>query len=183
MQSKFLEGSFGPVKDEITAFDLPVTGSLPAELNGCYLRNGPNPLGLDDPNYHWFLGAGMVHGVRIRDGRAEWYRNRWVRSRQVAKSLGEEWPAGPAHDDMDFAANTHIIAHAGRLLATVEPARCPTSSTVSWPRSARATSAAPCQAATLPTPSPTRAPANCTPSPTTGPGTTFSTSSSAPTAG
>jgi hypothetical protein len=36
-------------------------------------------MGLDDPNYHWFLGAGMVHGVRLRDGRAEWYRNRWFR--------------------------------------------------------------------------------------------------------
>ncbi len=20
----------------------------------------------------------MVHGIRLRDGRAEWYRNRWV---------------------------------------------------------------------------------------------------------
>jgi carotenoid cleavage dioxygenase-like enzyme len=123
--SKFLEGSFAPAKEEVTAFDLPVTGSLPAELNGRYLRNGPNPLGLDDPNYHWFLGAGMVHGVRIRDGRAEWYRNRWVRSRQVANSLGEEWPAGPVHDGMDFAANTHIISHAGRLLATVEAGPLP----------------------------------------------------------
>ena len=27
---------------------------------------------------------------------------------------------GPVHNDMDFAANTHIIAHAGRYLATVE---------------------------------------------------------------
>ena len=65
---------------EITAFDLPVTGTLPRELSGCYLRNGPNPMGLEDPGYrwgegHWFLGAGMVHGVRLRDGRAEWYRN------------------------------------------------------------------------------------------------------------
>jgi carotenoid cleavage dioxygenase-like enzyme len=124
-RSKFLEGSFAPAKVEITAFDLPVTGSLPPELNGRYLRNGPNPLGLDDPNYHWFLGAGMVHGVRIRDGRAEWYRNRWVRSRQVASSLGEEWPDGPVHDGMDFAANTHILSHAGRLLATVEAGPLP----------------------------------------------------------
>lgn len=36
-------------RDEITAFDLPVTGRVPDELNGRYLRNGPNPLGLDDP--------------------------------------------------------------------------------------------------------------------------------------
>jgi carotenoid cleavage dioxygenase len=39
------------VTEEITAFDLPVTSRLPAELSGRYLRNGPNPLGLDHPNY------------------------------------------------------------------------------------------------------------------------------------
>ena len=122
-RNRFLQGSFAPVTKEITAFDLPVTGRVPAELSGRYLRNGPNPLGLDDPNYHWFLGAGMVHGVRLRDGKAEWYRNRWVRSRAVAQALGETWPGGPVHDGMDFAANTHIISHCGRTLATVEA--CP----------------------------------------------------------
>jgi len=123
--NRFLQGPFAPVTKEITAFDLPVTGRVPAELNGRYLRNGPNPLGLDDPNYHWFLGAGMLHGVRLRDGKAEWYRNRWVRSKAVAATLGEEWPAGPVHEGMDFAANTHIIRHAGRILATVEAGPLP----------------------------------------------------------
>jgi carotenoid cleavage dioxygenase-like enzyme len=124
-RSPFLRGPYAPVTEEITAFDLPVTGSLPAELDGRYLRNGPNPMGLDDPGSHWFLGAGMVHGVRLRNGKAEWYRNRWVRSRHVAESLGEKWPAGPEHAGMDFAANTHIIAHAGRTLATVEAGPLP----------------------------------------------------------
>jgi carotenoid cleavage dioxygenase-like enzyme len=123
--SRFLQGSFAPAAEEITAFDLPVTGTVPAELTGRYLRNGPNPMGLDDPDYHWFLGAGMVHGVRLRDGRAEWYRNRWVRSKKVAAARGEDWPAGPVHDNMDFAANTHIIGHGGRTLATVEAGPLP----------------------------------------------------------
>jgi carotenoid cleavage dioxygenase-like enzyme len=39
--------------------------------------------------------------------------------------LGDKWPAGPVHADMDFAANTHIIAHAGRYLATVEAGPLP----------------------------------------------------------
>ena len=124
-RSRFVQGPFAPVAEEVTALDLPVTGSLPTDLNGRYLRNGPNPLGLDDPGAHWFLGAGMVHGVRLRDGRAEWYRNRWVRSRQVAESLGETWPGGPVHAGTDFAANTHVIAHAGRTLATVEAGALP----------------------------------------------------------
>jgi carotenoid cleavage dioxygenase-like enzyme len=128
--NRFLQGPFAPVEEEITAFGLPVTGTLPAELNGCYLRNGPNPLGLDDPGYrfwegHWFLGPGMVHGVRLRAGKAEWYRNRWVRSQQLAEAMDEKWPGGPFRGEMDFAANTHIIAHAGRYLATVEAGPLP----------------------------------------------------------
>ena len=92
-QNRFLHGPFAPVEEELTVFDLPVTGSVPAGLSGRYLRNGPNPLGLEDPGYrfwegHWFLGPGMVHGVRLRDGKAEWYRNRWVRSRLLARYLG-----------------------------------------------------------------------------------------------
>ena len=102
----FLSGNLAPVDTETTAFDLRVEGKLPTELNGRYLRNGPNPIGQVDPEkYHWFLGSGMVHGVRLKDGNAEWYRNRWVRDRNVAKRLGEEtppsdWPAdqiGRAH--------------------------------------------------------------------------------------
>jgi carotenoid cleavage dioxygenase len=41
----FLEGNLAPVTEEVTAFDLEVTGTLPPELDGRYLRNGPNPLG------------------------------------------------------------------------------------------------------------------------------------------
>lgn len=113
-------GPFAPVTEEITAFDLPVTGTIPAELNGRYLRNGPNPINLDDPNAHLFLGEGMVHGVRLRDGKAEWYRSRWVRSDDVAQALGEKPRGGPKFDGLDFAANTHVIGHAGRTLALVE---------------------------------------------------------------
>ena len=74
---KYLEGSRAPVKEEVTAHNLPVTGRIPEELEGRWLRNGPNPYGAVDPaTYHWFLGDGMIHGVRLRDGKAEWYRNR-----------------------------------------------------------------------------------------------------------
>ena len=42
---RFLEGSFVPMTEEITVFDLPVTAQIPAGLSGRYLGNGPNPLG------------------------------------------------------------------------------------------------------------------------------------------
>jgi carotenoid cleavage dioxygenase len=120
----FLHGAFAPSTEEVTAFDLPVTGRIPRELNGRYLRNGPNVLGLEDPRaHHWMLGQGMVHGVRLRDGRAEWYRNRWIRSSGVAAELGEPYP-WPVPDD-DFANNTHVIPYKGRVLALQESGPAP----------------------------------------------------------
>jgi carotenoid cleavage dioxygenase len=118
----FLEGNLAPVHEEITAFNLEVTGTLPPELDGRYLRNGPNPIGeVNRAKYHWFTGHGMVHGLRLRDGKAEWYRNRWVRNNDVADLLNEshppsDWPA----DHGQFAANTNVIGHNGQTFAIVE---------------------------------------------------------------
>ena len=117
--SRWVQGPFAPVTEEVTAFDLAVTGTLPPELDGRYLRNGPNPIGPVDPaKHHWFVGDGMVHGVRLRDGRAEWYRNRWVRGSAVSEALGEpKVPGGGVFGDV---ANTNVIGHAGRTFAIVE---------------------------------------------------------------
>jgi carotenoid cleavage dioxygenase len=126
MSNPYLEGNFGPVDDEVTLTDLRVTGTIPDELTGRYLRNGPNPVTPPDPDaYHWFIGDGMVHGLRLDAGRAAWYRNRWVRSGTVAAALGEERPAGPVHNDMDFAPNTNVIGHHGTTLAIVEAGALP----------------------------------------------------------
>jgi carotenoid cleavage dioxygenase len=119
--NRYLQGNFGPVREEVTATDLAVSGALPSYLDGRYLRNGPNPVvDPDASTYHWFIGSGMVHGVRIRDGRAEWYRNRYVRSSDVSKALGEPPHPGPVHAGFDFSANTHVIGQAGRTFAIVE---------------------------------------------------------------
>jgi carotenoid cleavage oxygenase len=118
--SRWLEGYYAPVREEVTAIDLPVTGQIPDALNGRYLRNGPNPLAPPDPaTYHWFTGDAMVHGVRLRDGRAEWYRNRWVRSTAVSEALGEPPAPGERHGGFD-TANTNVIGLAGTTLALVE---------------------------------------------------------------
>lgn len=122
----YLADNYAPVARESTATELQVTGALPEELCGRYLRNGPNPVVAPDPGrYHWFTGDGMVHGVRLAAGRAEWYRNRWVRSREVAAALGEPPHDGPVHGGMDFAANTNVIGHAGTTLALVEAGALP----------------------------------------------------------
>ncbi|MEC3979103.1 carotenoid oxygenase family protein [Amycolatopsis sp. H20-H5] len=122
MANRFLEDNLAPISQEHTITELEVTGSIPAHLDGRYLRNGPNPLSEVDPEaYHWFTGDGMVHGVRLRDGRAEWYRNRWVRGPRAASKLGE--PRGPRKPHAGFeaiGANTNVISHAGKTLALVE---------------------------------------------------------------
>lgn len=117
----YLNGNYAPVQREITATDLDVTGTIPDHLNGRYLRIGPNPIGNPDPDhYQVFLGDGMVHGLRLRNGKAQWYRNRWVRSAHVARRLGEPWHGGPRYGGFDFAGNTNVIGHAGRTLALTE---------------------------------------------------------------
>ena len=118
----FLSGNLAPVEDELTALDLKVTGTLPTELTGRYLRNGPNPVAPVDPaKYHWFTGTGMVHGIRLEEGKARWYRNRWVRTDEVARVLGEDAPPSDWPDDhRPFSANTNVIGHAGSTWAIVE---------------------------------------------------------------
>ncbi len=121
MGNKFLEGNFAPVSREHTITELGVTGHIPEYLDGRYLRNGPNPLSEVDPaTYHWFMGDGMVHGVRLRDGRAEWYRNRWVRNPRLSAEIGERWEGGPVSGVASMGANTNVIGHAGKTLALIE---------------------------------------------------------------
>ncbi|GLZ45931.1 retinal pigment epithelial membrane protein [Actinomycetospora sp. NBRC 106375] len=111
-----LGGRFAPVPDEINGVDLPVEGTLPPELTGRYVRNGPNPLPGEEPG-HLFTGHGMLHGVRLRDGRAEWYRNRWVRTGALE---GRPYLTDEGIDYTAVPANTHVIEHGGRLFALVE---------------------------------------------------------------
>jgi carotenoid cleavage dioxygenase len=112
-----LRGNFAPIAQEKTAFDLPVRGAVPEALHGLYVRNGPNPK--SGESQHWFLGDGMLHGVELRGGRAAWYRNRWVRTHSF---VDDAEPIGPdgTRDLTAGRANTHVVAHAGRILALVE---------------------------------------------------------------
>ncbi|MDI5942723.1 carotenoid oxygenase family protein, partial [Micromonospora sp. DH15] len=107
-----------PVATEATELDLTVTGRLPAELDGCFVRIGPNPVGGDRPG-HALVGDGMVHGVRLRSGRALWYRNRWIRTDRTTRALGELALPGPRHGLSDNA-NANVIRHGGRTLALGE---------------------------------------------------------------
>jgi carotenoid cleavage dioxygenase len=112
----FLTGHYAPVTEELTATGLRVRGALPPELTGRLLRNSHNPLPGVTP-VHWFKGSGMVQGIRLEEGRAEWYRNRWVRT-PALEGKPYMTPRGP--DLTASTAGTHVIAHGGRILALCE---------------------------------------------------------------
>lgn len=125
-QNHYLSGNFAPLDDELTSFDLPVTGEIPRELAGRFLRIGPNPIDPDPATYHWFTGSGMVHGLRLREARAEWYRRRFVRDDRVVAARGGPPVPGPQHGDIgEGVVNTNIIGLAGRTYALVEAGSVP----------------------------------------------------------
>lgn len=118
-----LAGNNAPVTEEVTVGPSEVIGAIPDELNGVYLRNGPNPRTGWSP--HWFAGDGMVHAVALSAGTARWYRNRYVRT-PLYRHPGQSRFAlaiDSATGQVDYrvtTANTHVVAHAGRLLALEE---------------------------------------------------------------
>jgi carotenoid cleavage dioxygenase-like enzyme len=118
----YANGVFAPVFDERTSWHLPVAGSIPDDLDGVFVRNGPNPPPVAfEGTYHWFTPDGMLHGVKLHAGRAVWYRNRWVRTEALAAKLGTSATPGP--DDVALVpntSNTAVIAHAGRVLSLAE---------------------------------------------------------------
>ncbi|WP_431775090.1 carotenoid oxygenase family protein [Streptomyces cucumeris] len=135
-----LGGRFAPVTEEVDAVDLEITGELPEELDGVYLRNGPNPRFTPIGSYLYPIdGDGMLHGVWMSQGRAR-YRNRFVRTpamraeEAAGRALwgGLESMITPGPEEVGEALagtfkplpDINVIEHAGRLLALAE-SDCP----------------------------------------------------------
>ncbi len=128
----FLKGPTAPSGIECDAPDLIIEGELPADLQGVYFRNGPDPLypPRDGEEYHWFHGDGMIQRFEFSDGRVSW-KNRWVRTekyeleRAAGKSLfgvlGNPMTADPSVAGKHYnTANTHVVWHGNRLMALME---------------------------------------------------------------
>lgn len=83
LDNPHLSGNFLPVQRETVAEDLPVvSGRIPPELRGVYMRNGPNPLFKPIAFAYPMDGDGMIHAVYLDAGRAR-YRNRFVRTNDL----------------------------------------------------------------------------------------------------
>ncbi|MGH3433915.1 MAG: carotenoid oxygenase family protein, partial [Thermocrispum sp.] len=127
-------GPWRPQTTEWRADDLEVvTGAIPSDLDGVYLRNTENPVHPALKNYHPFDGDGMIHIVGFRDGTA-FYRNRFVRTDGF---LAEQQAGGPlwaglaenpatapredgwgARGRMKDASSTDVILHNGVALTS-----------------------------------------------------------------
>ncbi|MEU8137821.1 carotenoid oxygenase family protein [Streptodolium elevatio] len=135
-----LVGPFAPVTEEVDAVDLHVEGRLPDELDGVYIRNGPNPRFTPIGSYLYPIdGDGMLHGVWMSQGRAR-YRNRFVRTpamraeEKAGRALwgglesmvlpGKDQVGAELADTFKPLPDVNVVEHAGRLLALAE-SDCP----------------------------------------------------------
>lgn len=130
-----LSGPMRPVTEEIVAARLGITGRVPDDLRGTYIRNGPNPAFPPISYVYPFDGDGMLHSIAL-DGQTATYRNRWVQTRglkaerragrAIYGSLLHPLPADASllqsGDEplIKNVANTHVIRHANRILALYE---------------------------------------------------------------
>jgi carotenoid cleavage dioxygenase len=121
-----LDGNNAPVHAEDHFEDLVVIGQVPADLNGLYVRNGPNAFYPPNWRYHAYDGDGMLHAVRFQQGKAT-YRNRWVSTRALReeqaaghslwKGLKEPMRADRPDEPLKNTSNTDVKFHAGRLIS------------------------------------------------------------------
>ena len=79
--NSFLRGNFAPVREERGPLECEVVeGELPEELDGVFVRTGPNPAVEPTGDAHWFDGDGMLHCMRLKARRAPLYTNRYVQT-------------------------------------------------------------------------------------------------------
>jgi carotenoid cleavage dioxygenase len=127
-----LQGNNRPVYEEITARELEVIGKIPTDIEGSFLRVGPNPYYIPDQDrYHIFDGDGMIHGVHISEGSAT-YRNRFIDSAGLReeREKGEwiypglnmygEYLAKGEMPGSKNTGNTAMVFHNGQLFAMME---------------------------------------------------------------
>lgn len=124
----YLSGPFAPTFEELTLTDadFQVEGQIPAGLNGVYLRNGPNPRFAPVGRYHAFDGDGMLHAAHFSHGTLV-YRNRWIRTQawyeedRAGQALYRgimDTLKGRADQPLKNSANTDIVGHAGKAVAS-----------------------------------------------------------------
>ncbi len=123
-ENPYLHGIFGPV-DEVEKHELQVIGEIPQQLTGLLLRIGPNPLHVENQDaYHWFSGDGMLHALKIEQGKAVWFKSRYVETDSIQKHKHQPVKAGFRRGPGDVV-NTNAFYHANQIWASVEAGALP----------------------------------------------------------
>ena len=90
--SPYNSPGFKPVHTLCSNAVLQVSGKIPDDLEGVYLRNGTN-LQFEQTNgrYHMFNGAGMLHQVQIAAGKAS-YSNTYIKTPryEIEDAMGQD---------------------------------------------------------------------------------------------
>lgn len=115
---------YRPVPEtEISNFK--VIGEIPKHLNGLLLRIGSNPIYAKKLTlFEWYMGDGMVHGLKLRNGKAIWFKSKMIATDTVQKNKKKQYVQGyrrGAHD----VVNTNIFKHFGKLWAVIEAGAFP----------------------------------------------------------
>ena len=134
----FLDGNFSPVAEERDADNMEVIGTIPEDLQGHFLRVGPNPVHVfSEAAYHTFDGDGMIHAIEFDRGAAR-YRNRFIenegfklereRGDWVYKGMNSLMDPTPSRIPEDAPAsknlaNTAFAYHNNTLYALHEPSQ------------------------------------------------------------
>ncbi|KAJ0719491.1 putative oxidoreductase [Helianthus annuus] len=108
-----LSDNFSPV-DELPPTDCEVIeGTLPSCLDGAYFRNGPNPQFLPRGPYHLFDGDGMLHAIRISNGKAS-LCSRYIKTYKYSIEKEAGFPIIPNV----FSGFNGVTASAARMAVT-----------------------------------------------------------------
>lgn len=133
-ENPFLVGPFAPndIEYDSNSDHLKITGEIPYDLNGIYVRNTHNPIHAPLGVYHPYDGDGMLHAVTFKEGKA-FYKNRFVRTTgfYAEQAAGKSLWSGilqpqlstrrgwGAIGSMKDNAGTDVICHAGKLIASM----------------------------------------------------------------
>jgi carotenoid cleavage dioxygenase-like enzyme len=78
----YLQDKFSPVLDE-KSIEIAHKSSLFNKLQSNFFGQiGSNPQYIEDEDYHWFDGDGMIHGVFFDRGKIS-YKNRWILTKRL----------------------------------------------------------------------------------------------------
>ena len=84
----YLKDKFLPVLEEKTIL-VKHENNLFNHLNNTFFGQiGSNPKHVEDEDYHWFDGDGMIHGLFIKYGHLI-YQNRWVQTKRL--QVEDKW--------------------------------------------------------------------------------------------